>query len=76
MEYIERDEHAGPGMTAWLVFLPECKPDAFLGVIKLVDNSSAENSTAHPGGNGSFSFPETPTQQEPITRACDGGGDN
>ncbi|KAI7780917.1 hypothetical protein LA080_015376 [Diaporthe eres] len=27
-----RDKHAGPGMTAWLMFLPECMLDAFLGV--------------------------------------------
>lgn len=40
---------------AWLVFLPECRPDALLG-IKLLDASNAEYSTAGPGSSGSLSF--------------------
>lgn len=40
---------------AWLVFLPECRPDAFLG-IKLLNASNAEHSTTDPRSNGSLSL--------------------
>lgn len=40
---------------AWLVFLPECRPDAFLG-IKLLNASNADRGNIDPMSNGSLSF--------------------
>lgn len=40
---------------AWLVFLPECRPDAFLR-IKLLNASNAERGNIDPRSNGSLSF--------------------